>query len=373
MKKLSLTSIMSIILLTAILFITCKKEQQLPYKYESQVLDLPATVSNYSKPNLPDHMSNIEDMIKAKVTDEGATLGRVLFYDKKLSKTNNIACGSCHHQELGFADNGKFSVGFDGFKTSRNSSSITNPIESGFFFWDGREQDLEKMVLLPVKNHIEMGMDKFDVLVRKLETVGYYGPLFEKAFGDQKITKERIASALRQFLESMVCGNAKFDEVSPFGWGDPDLPSDFSDDEAEGARLFFGKALCSNCHNNNGGFFGTSQQFADIGLDTEYEDKGLGSLQTGQNGRFKIPSLRNVALSAPYMHDGRFATLAEVVDHYSDNIKNSANLDWPLRDFNGSAIRMNLTPKEKKELIAFLSTFTDHTFINDNKYSNPFK
>lgn len=372
MKKISLLSTMSVVLITSLIFITCKKEEQLPYKYETQKPNLPTQVANYSNPNLPAHMVGVAEQINAKVTDDGATLGRVLFYDKKLSKTNNIACASCHHQEMGFADNGKFSIGFDGLKTGRNSSSIANPIESGFFFWDGREKDLEKMVLLPVKNHVEMGMDKFDVLEKKLEAAGYYGPLFEKAFGDSKITKERIASGLRQFLQSMVCGNAKFDEVDPFDWGDPQLPLDFTAKEAEGAKLFFGKALCSNCHNNSG-IFGKNLEFADIGLDKEYEDKGLGVLQTGQNGRFKIPNLRNVALSAPYMHDGRFATLREVVDHYSDSIEDSPNLDWPLRDFDGSAIRMNLTNSEKEALIAFLGTLTDHTFINDSKYSDPFK
>ncbi|HMG15148.1 MAG TPA: cytochrome c peroxidase, partial [Saprospiraceae bacterium] len=310
----NLTGIRSLILLFIIVlsFSFCKKEEQLPYKYETLKLVLPATLSNYANPNLPAHMANIKELVSANVTDAGATLGRVLFYDTKLSRTNNIACASCHHQQNGFADKVKFSAGFDGLKTLRNSSSIANPIESSAYFWDGREKDLAKMVLQPVKNHIEMGLDQFDVMVKKLQAASYYGPLFKNAFGDEAITKERIASGLRQFLQSMVCGSAKFDEVDPFDWGDPALPADFNVQERLGANLFFGKALCSNCHNSP--FSNGFSRWADIGLETIYTDKGLGSLEPGQDGKFKIPSLRNVALSAPYMHDGRFETLLDVVN-----------------------------------------------------------
>ncbi len=371
MKNLSLIRTLTLLFIVVLAFSFCKKEEQLPYKYEVQKLALPDVAYNYSNPSLPAHMADVKDLITANVTDNGATLGRVLFYDTKLSRTNNIACASCHHQQNGFADDAKFSLGFDGLKTLRNSSSIANPIESSAYFWDGREKDLAQMVLQPVKNHIEMGLDKFDVMVKKLEAAGYYGPLFKKAFGDEAITKERIASGLRQFLQSMVCGNAKFDEVDPSDWGDPVLPADFNAQEKAGASLFFGKAFCSNCHNTP--FSTGNSSWADIGLDVNYTDKGLGSLQAGQDGKFKIPSLRNVALSAPYMHDGRFATLMDVVNHYSDDIQDSGNLDWPLRGSDSKPIRMNLTKEEKESLVAFLGTFTDKSFINDSKYSNPFK
>jgi cytochrome c peroxidase len=362
---------------TMLLLANCRKEeQQNSYKYQSDVLNLPEVTARYSNPNLPEHLSILNQKVQSEVNDEVATLGRVLFYDKKLSLTNNIACASCHHQDKGFADPVQFSKGFDGGLTKRNAGSIVNVAQQSSFFWDGRETDLTQMVLQPVKNHIEMGMDNFDVLESKLAKVGYYDELFEQAFGDKAITSNRIATAMDQFLTSMVSGTSKFDRSKPGGWGGPIDPSVFNDSELRGLNLFFNDAGCANCHNPAQQFFFDpigNAEWADIGLEKEYTDKGVGENNSTMVGLFKIPSLRNVALTGPYMHDGRFETLMDVINHYNGNIQASVNLDWRLRDGHGQPRQMNLNESQKNDLIAFLGTLTDAEFMNDPKFSNPFK
>lgn len=353
----------------------CRKDDRkdLPYQYQSAALDLPDQPYNYSKADLPDHFFDTEDLISQKVTDDGATLGRVLFYDPKLSLTNQTACASCHLQEKAFADPVALSKGFDGGLTKRNASAIINPVNTRSFFWDARESNLKDMVLRPIENHVEMGMDNFDALVKKLNSVDYYPPLFKKAFGDESITKERIAESLSQFLNSMVTSDSKFDQSRPNGWGSDD-PSVFNDQEQRGMGLFFGQARCAMCHNLTSvpnGFFG-QEEFANIGLDMNPVDKGMGEKVPGQEGVFKIPSLRNVALTAPYMHDGRFTTLEEVVNHYNENIQPVPNLSWALQDGQGGGIKLQLTATQQQDLIAFLHTLTDDQFVHDEKFSNPF-
>jgi cytochrome c peroxidase len=363
-----------VLLVSVLVFANCKKEVTADtYKYQSDVLNLPEKAANYSNPILPNHLNGLKQTIQATVNDEAATLGRVLFYDTKLSLTNKIACASCHKQENGFADPVKFSKGFDGGLTGRNANSIANVASQSAFFWDARETNLTSMVMQPVKNHIEMGMDNFDALERKLAEVGYYDDLFVNAFGDKKITRERMASALNQFLTAMVSGDSKFDGVDQGSWGALDLSS-LDDQERAGHDLFFGRAGCAGCHNSFSPFdFNANQPWADIGLEVNYTDKGLGENEAGKEGFFKIPSLRNAALTAPYMHDGRFATLRDVVNHYSDNVQASGNLDWRLQGPDAAPQRLNLTDTEKEQLIAFIGTFTDKTFTSDPKFSNPFK
>lgn len=353
---------------------SCTKDirQDTPYKYETDALKLPETPFNYSNPTLPNHFASTRQLVQQQVTDQGATLGRVLFYDTKLSLNNKISCASCHDQTKGFADPVQFSTGFDGGKTGRNASSIVNPVSSRAFFWDARESNLKSMVLRPIENHIEMGMDNFDALEKKLGNLDYYKPLFKNAFGDDKVTRERIAEAMSQFLKSMVTANTTFDSSNPGGWGSGNSLV-FSDSEQRGMSIFFNEGRCANCHNPAQDFaFFMQEDFADIGLDAQPADKGLGANQEGMDGMFKIPSLRNIALTAPYMHDGRFKTLEEVVNHYSDNIQPSANLNWSLLGADGQPLRMNLSADQKADLIAFLHTLTDHEFTKDEKFSNPF-
>jgi cytochrome c peroxidase len=377
MKLSPLTGFASLLLGAVVVFTSCKKTEDLPYKYEAQSLNLPATAYNYRSPQLPAHMAMVSTNLSQKVTDHGATLGRVLFYDTKLSLNNKVACASCHFQANAFSDVTKLSTGFDGVKTTRNASAIVNPIESGAFFWDGRETNLKSMVLKPIENHVEMGLDNFEAMEKKVTSADYYAPLFEAAFGDKTVTTERIADAMQQFLNSMVSGNSKFDDSKPNGWGVGD-PSVFNGEELAGMNLFFGKAGCANCHNTIGSFDfsgGVGQmRMEDIGLEETYTtDKGLGEREPGMEGMFKVPQLRNVALTAPYMHDGRFETLLDVVNHYNEGVKDSKNLSWSLRGGDGKGQRLNLSEVEKSQLIAFIGTFTDNQFTGDPKFANPFK
>jgi len=335
-------------------------------------LNLPEQVNDYETLDYPDHFFsrfNFVTRVNPAVTNDGATLGRVLFYDTKMSLNNSVSCGSCHHQSKGFADGIVGSVGFGGKVTPRNSLSIANGSISNNLFWDSRVNSLPELILEPVQNHIEMGMEDVEMLTSKLAATDYYPELFEKAFGDQNITADRISDAVAQFLGSMKSVSAKYDEAL----SNNDFSS-YSSLENLGKEIFFSsKGQCSACH--AGANFSSINSYYDnnslrgatnIGLDAEYADKGI------ENGRFRIPSLRNVALTAPYMHDGRYETLEEVIDLYDHGIKDNPNLDVRFRDSNGAPIRMDLTTIEKRALVAFLNTLSDDTFTTDEKFSNPF-
>ncbi|HMR58061.1 MAG TPA: cytochrome c peroxidase [Cyclobacteriaceae bacterium] len=373
------------------------------------VLDLPAVPASYNVPG---------------VTDDLPTLGRVLFYDTRLSLNNSISCASCHKQTLAFSDNAALSRGFENRITSRNSMAIQNIISDAFqefiipadttgntdsttivvidpgvigympgvpvspdfvatptsLFWDGRESNLKQMVTRPIMNHIEMGIHDMDALAQKLNQIPEYESLFQKAFGEQEVTAEKISQGLSAFLLSIRSNQSKFDKAmvfrtdaftfnsKPANTLTINLPLvNLSAQEELGRQLFFNKFNCNNCHDANG--------FADIGLDASPKDAGLmettGVLQ--HKGQFKIPSLRNVELTGPYMHDGRFKTLEAVIEHYSHGINNSPNLDTRLKGLDGRPLQMNMTPGEVKAIAAFLSTLTDYQLISDTRFSNPFK
>lgn len=311
--------------------------------------------------------------------NEKATLGRVLFYDKQLSLNNSVACASCHRQEVAFADVVPRSRGFENRLTGRNSMPIQNlgmsglfgPLSiasgSGSFFWDGRETDLRNLVARPITNHIEMGIDDVSALPEKLSALPYYPDLFEQAYGTSEITVDRIADAMTFFMTSIQAVNTRFDQAQA---GLTDLTAL----ELQGMNLFNTKYNCASCHNlQPQGYTGT--EFMNIGLEYPNVDKGLGGIVPSAEtmGKFKIPNLRNVALTAPYMHDGRFPALEDVLEHYSHGIQDDPNLDIRLRTADGQPMRMNITDGEKQALVAFLNTLTDHTMISDVKYSNPFK
>lgn len=302
-------------------------------------------------------------------SDELATLGRVLFYDPALSKNHSVSCGSCHHQQNGFADNKAASMGFGGATTPRNSMAIANVNFSKNLFWDSRVSSPEDLILLPIQNHIEMGMEDLSALEKKLSSIDYYPTLFENAFGNNYISSQGIAEAMGHFLRTIVSLDSKFDA------GVNNEFSNFSALERMGKELFYSqRTQCSQCHagtkfaapENTDFFYLSSKGTANIGLDAEFADNGRG------NGQFKIPTLRNVALTAPYMHDGRFSTLSEVIDHYDHGIADHPNLDSKLRDANGAPQNLHLNSFEKQALVAFLQTLTDNTLPTDEKYSNPF-
>jgi cytochrome c peroxidase len=301
--------------------------------------------------NLPAQPYSYAVAGSAKENDK-ATLGRVLFYDKHLSLNNAIACASCHKQEAGFADTRAFSVGYEGRLTGRNSKSIINlggnrsndirvNEEGSLLFWDGRESVLQKLVARPILNHVEMGLD-VNSLPGKLISLAYYPGLFSNAYGDNTITMDRISECVALFLASIQSFDSRFDR---FVGGEQTALSAV---EQQGYMLFFQKYQCEGCHHLGNSIY-SETDFFDIGLDNTYADNGLGGVSKLQsdNGKFRVPGLRNVAVSAPYMHDGRYKTLEEVIDHYSSGVRNSPNLSFRLRDQAGQPLRMNISPAEK--------------------------
>jgi len=344
----------------------------------SSLLDLPATPFNYANINIPnfflDNDVRNEDNTpnNNQITDNGATLGRVLFYDTKLSLNNTVSCASCHIQENGFSDPNQFSTGFDGELTARNSMGLANAkfYENGNFFWDERADSLEEQTLMPIQDLVEMGLT-LEELEAKLSEEDYYATLFFNAFGDEEVTSQRVAFALSQFIRSMVSFESKFDEgLAQVNDIDDDFPN-FTASENRGKDLFLSnRTRCFDCHATNV-FVGDAAR--NNGLDATITDPGVGGI-TGNNnelGEFKAPSLRNIALTAPYMHDGRFATLDEVIEHYDNGVQDNPNLDNRLMQGN-NVRRLNLSNNDKQALVDFLNTLTDNEFITDEKYADPF-
>jgi cytochrome c peroxidase len=301
-------------------------------------------------------------------TNWGATLGRVLFYDVALSANQTISCASCHHQSHAFADTGAFSTGFMGGHTDRSAMAIVNMRFSRTFFWDLRANGLENQVIMPIENALEMGMDT-TLLVSRVVSASYYPPLFEKAFGTRVVTVQRIRYALAQFLRSMVSYRSKYDEGVANGF------ANFTQEETDGMNFYFsGQFKCNHCH--------TTQNFYERdprnnGLESTPTDSGF-SLITGDPsdvGKFRVPTLRNIMLTAPYMHDGRFRTMEEVLEHYNTGVQASPTLDDRLTTnmtVGGPPVQLNMSAYEKQALVAFLGTLTDQSFISDPKFSDPF-
>ena len=337
--------------------------------------NLPETPYNYSAINLPGSFTsspmNFFNSISSSnpITDAGATLGRVLFYDRQLSRNDKVSCASCHQQQFAFSDNVKFSKGLYNELSARNSMAIINTRFSFRFFWDMRSVTLENQVVEPIKNHVEMDMT-LDELLPKVQAVSYYPSLFEKAFGTTEITTQRISYALSQFLHSMVSYQSKYDQGVDINF------ANYSQLELDGKDLFFsGVVNCNHCHFTVN-FFGN--QPAVNGLDATYSDNGIGTLSgdAADFGKFKIPTLRNIEVTAPYMHDGRFATLEEVIEHYNSGIQAHPNLDDRLTvegQIGGTPKQYNMSTYQKQSLVAFLKTLTDHSFLEDIKFSDPFK
>jgi cytochrome c peroxidase len=351
-----------------ITLLSCSDREALIFAPEPE---LPVQTANYST---PDHAGTFWiDVTKYHVTDDGATLGRVLFYDKILSKNNTVSCGSCHSQQIGFADPVPFSEGINAQLLTRHTPAISNCYDDEFLFWDGRSANLQDLALKPVRNHKEMGLDETEFMIAKINKAPYYDALFASAFGDGTVTEERIADALSQFLGSMISGNSKYDR----SLANEDTLSQI---EFDGQAVFFGQGRCYQCHsgqdfNTRGGFFGGwGPSRANIGLDEEYSDDGFGVFDSDALGEFKIPTLRNIAVTAPYMHDGRFETLTDVVNHYNENIADHPNLSSELQDWNTDGpARLNLSDYQVSTLVKFLGTLTDEVYLSDPKFADPFK
>lgn len=348
--------------------------------------------------------ANANSWIPVNTTNARIALGRVLFYDTQLSFNNTVSCGSCHKQNLAFSDNTNFSPGFKGVLSLRNSKPIQNILPQGQpLFWDGRADSLGQLVTMPIQDHIEMGFEKVENMPAKLNRLSYYPELFADAYGSADITVQRITIAMRDFIIMMQSHNSRFEDgrnnggvaVPPGGgfgfniWDTSDVPT-LTREENDGMRLFIGKARCANCHS---GRDLEGWDNANTGLDLVYTDQGMGKRFAGMEGVFRIPALRNIELTAPYMHDGRFKTLEEVVDFYDHGVQAHENLDWRMRDIPGGGspfadsfvepnnqnlnqfgpLRLNLTTYEKGALVAFLKTLTDKQFTTDQRLSNPFR
>jgi cytochrome c peroxidase len=344
---------------------------------------LPTTIYNYSSIVLPNYLTNPQNEARNNtpannpITDNGATLGRVLFFDKNLSANNTTSCGSCHQQTNSFSDPVRFSKGFNGGLTTRNSMSLIDAryYQNGRFFWDERAASAEAQATMPIVHPVEMGLT-MATLLTKLKTLEYYPPLFQKAFGTTDIDSVRVARSLAQFVRSIVSYRTKYD-IGRAALRQNQNPNNtnftnFTAQENQGRQIFFNQGNCAACHGTD---TFTAPGVRNNGLDLVSADNGVGAItgSRNQNALFKVPSLRGIEKSAPYMHDGRFQTLEQVVEHYSSQVKAHPNLSAQLRGQNGRPRLLNLTVAEKASLVAFLKTLTDTGIETDTKYSDPFK
>lgn len=351
------------------------------YEIISEKLNLPLTVDDYKF-----NTFSIGD----KPSNQKATLGRVLFYDKNLSLDGTISCASCHKQELAFADDVSFSEGVLGNHTDRNSLALGslksfdqeyNSPNSPGLFWDERVSTVKEQMEQTFANENEMGMDLND-LKQIVEQEAHYDVLFRRAFSSNAIDNDKVLEALESFVRSIKSKNSKFDLASESNNNFVGLPFEkdwrgLTEEENRGKLLF--SEHCQSCHLRDAlqfQDFGSPRfSIANNGLDLRYKDEGVGTFtnESSDVGKFKIPGLRNIALTAPYMHDGRFNTLEEVINFYNEGIKAHPNLNFVLRKENGNPKRLNLDADDKKDLEAFLHTLTDHTIAKTERWSNPFK
>ncbi len=338
---------------------------------------LPATPYSYEIDLLPDHLDSTNygvtsDTILSFVDDRIATLGRVLFYDELLSATEDISCGTCHLQQFSFADSLTFSHGVNS-STARNSLQLNDLGWSNqtTFFWDMKISSptplldtlLASAIKLPLTDPNEIGVSDVNVMIQKMNSTTYYPGLFSDAFGSPTITEPLITEALSNFISSMVTFDSKFDQSSTLG-----SSVTLTTQEANGKLLF--ETDCQICHADGSNFFtdgGPTHAplpVYDNGMERDSSDLGAGEWLPGFEYQYKIPTLRNIEVTGPYMHDGRFTTLEEVINHYSDSVIVASQ--WIISPGFG------YTQTEKDELVAFLKTLTSPNLLTHDKWSDPF-
>lgn len=295
------------------------------------------------------------------VTKDGFELGRLLFYDPILSADSTIACANCHQQARSFSDPvHRFSKGVNDVSGFRNAPAIQNMAFQDHFFWDGGVNHLDFVPINAITSEIELH-ESLAGVVTKIQRSNHYPEYFKKAFGSDEITSQKMLFALSQFMTMMVSSNSRYDKYVR-GEGEQ-----LTEAEIAGLKIFQSK--CSDCHATD---LFTDGSFRNNGLDDSFEnDKGRQRITEDDNdaGKFKVPSLRNVELTFPYMHDGRFRTLESVIDHYRTAVKESATLDPLLRENNELGIV--ISDDEKVKIIAFLKTLTDREFVQDKRFSTP--
>ena len=357
----------SFLILTSLLFlIACKGDDEdvtPPATFDNTPYVL--NHGNLPAPDLPQDN---------KLTEQGVLLGKMLFYDKKLSKDLTQACADCHRQPDGFSDSTRFSLGVEELPGRRQAMPVFNMAwHSNEFFWDGRAPLLRDQSLKPIQDPLEMN-ETLENVIAKLSAEQMYKDQFIRAFGDESITEERMALAMEQFMLSIVSYDSKYDK---FLAGDLVL----TDSEERGRALFFQEfnpffpdqsgADCSHCH---GGANFENDRYMNNGLDTDgdFTDTGREEVTEDPNDRakFKVPSLRNVQYTAPYMHDGRFQTLEEVVNHYNSEVKSSTTVDPAIATTIDTGLM--LSDQDKMDLVNFLKTLSDDTFLANEEYKSPF-
>jgi cytochrome c peroxidase len=339
---------------------------QLRFVYSSgDISKWPKPILDPSEPTFSEigHLPKVEFPSDNPYSDEKAALGRTLFYDPRLSGSNQIACASCHDPELGWTDNRKFSFGHDRQLGSRNAMTIMNIAYAKSLFWDGRAASLEDQAKMPIEDMREMH-EHIDIATEKIVKVKGYEILFEKAFGDKKITKDRIAKSIATFERTVISPPSRFDR---FIDGEKDI---FTNDEVVGLHLFRTKAQCMNCHNS--GYF-SNNLFENDGtslLSSENEDLGqyLITKKTSDVGKFRVPTLREVTRTGPWMHNGSFNTLTEVINFYntgnpeSSKHKKTIHEGVPLNSEKSDMLKLlDLTKEEILQLEAFLGTLSTPT------------
>jgi cytochrome c peroxidase len=350
------------IFLGLLVFVSCKKDN---VGYEPTPYDL----------EIPSHFPTMIIPEDNPMTVEGVALGRELFYEELLSGDNTQSCGDCHAPSSAFSDPNQFSTGIDGVQGTRNSMALINLGWNTSFFWDGRSKTLEEQILEPVINPVEMH-ETWPNAVAELNQSQEYRNMFYRAFGESEIDSVMVSKAIAQFIRTMISGKSKYD-VMYKSENNLTLTSDeqsiyqtVTPEEWAGYDLFksLNGADCFHCHN---GPLMQVQKFSNNGLDAVFTDLGRGAItgNPADNGKFKVPTLRNIAYSAPYMHDGRFSTLDEVINHYSHGINMSATID-PNIEF-ASQGGVQLDAFEKDLLKKFLLTLTDDSFINNPDFQDP--
>jgi cytochrome c peroxidase len=354
----------SCFLLGSSIFVACKKDDE--PKDEVPTEENGAYALDYGifpAPNIP---------ADNPLTVEGVKLGRMLFYDNLLSGNNSMSCASCHKQENAFSDTSRFSTGIDGIQGQRQAMSVFNLLwNTNGFFWDGRTTLLRDQALMPIQDPIEMHQ-MLPELVSELQASSNYPDQFKKAFGTSSVSTELIGKALEQFMYSIVSNRSKYDE---FLKGNVSLTAQ----EERGRFLFnteynpgFPDASGADCRHCHGGDNFENDRYLNNGLDedTDFVDFGR-EIVTGlseDRAKFKVTSLRNIELTPPYMHDGRFNTLEEVVEHYNQ-VRSSSTLDGSFGPQMPGGLQ--LSTEDKAALVAFLKTLTDYEMINDPRYSKP--
>lgn len=302
-------------------------------------------------PGIPD-MPMPEDF---RMTSQTVGLGRQLFFDPVLSRDSSISCGSCHHQEIAFADFTRFSEGAQGRMGFRNAPGLFNLAWHDFYNKDGGTATIELQMLVPITDHAEMDFSLREAAER-LNRHPKYPQAFDAAFGSQEVTPFTLTRALSAFERSLISFNAPFDRYRYYGETDALTAS-----QVRGKDLFYSSRLkCGNCHSN---FDLRQDSFENNGLYAFYADSGRARVtwQAEDHGKFKVPSLRNVALTPPYMHDGSLASLSDVIDHYASGGAQHPNQSPFVSGF-------SISPQEKADLLNFMEALTDESFLSNPEY-----